>query len=124
MSAQPRPVTLVGLLISAVLRYGVLLSFLIILLGSVLLFAEGGRSVTVRLSGGATPHNPVDAMTGALQLQPKAIIDLGLIVLIVIPVAHVAVSALAFFLERDVTYTLVALFVLGVLLTGFLLGHG
>jgi uncharacterized membrane protein len=122
--APSRRVGQVELIISGVLRYGVLLSFLVILLGSVLLFAEGGRSVTVRLSGGETPHNPIDAVTGALQLQPKAVIDLGLILLILIPVVHVAVAALAFFVEGDVAYTLIALFVLGVLLTSFLLGRG
>lgn len=108
--------------VSQVLRYGVLLSFLIILLGSVMLFVEGGRDVAVRLTGPPHPHNPAEVINGVLHLQPKAIIDLGLMLLIATPVIRVAVSVLAFLAEEDYVYTLITLFVLAVLLASFFLG--
>ena len=109
-------------MVSYVLRYGVLLSFLIVLIGSALLFIEGGSNATVRLAGAATPHNPATVLRDLVHLQPKAIIDFGLMLLIATPVLRVAVSVVAFLVEEDFVYTVVTLFVLGVLLASFLLG--
>ncbi len=111
-------------IVSYVLRYGVLLSFLIILVGVVLLFAEGGKEASVQLSGAPISQRPDAIVHDALQLQPKAIIDLGLMLLIAIPVTHVAISILAFAVEEDFVYTTVTLIVLAVLLTSLFLGRG
>ncbi len=113
----------VELVISGVLRYGVRLSFLLLLIGSILLFLEGGASLALPTSPTAVPHDPLAILAAVPSLNPRAIIDLGLMVLIVIPVVHVAVSAVAFLLEEDWIYTVVAVFVLGVLLASFLLGR-
>ncbi len=109
-------------IVSHVLRYGVLLSFLIILAGSVLLFTQGGDQATVRLSGMPIPHDPRAVITGLFHVQPKAIIDFGLMLLIATPVVRVAVSVFAFLLEDDLVYAGITLFVLIVLLTSFFLG--
>jgi uncharacterized membrane protein len=110
------------LAISLVLRYGVMLSFVVIALGSIL-FLTSGQAV-VRLTGTPLPHNPIDVLTGVLQLQPKAIIDFGLFLLIATPVTRVAVAAIAFLVEADFTYALISLVVLLVLLASFVLGKG
>ncbi|MGH2458996.1 MAG: DUF1634 domain-containing protein [Chloroflexota bacterium] len=109
-------------IVSNVLRYGVLLSFVIILIGSVMLFIQGGQAATVRLVGAPNPHSPGQVISDLLQLQPKAVIDFGLMLLIATPVMRVAVSVIAFLVEEDVIYTLVTLFVLAVLLVSFFLG--
>jgi uncharacterized membrane protein len=111
------------LIISSVLRYGVLISFVIVLIGAILLFAEGGSEVTVRLSGNPQPNNPGAVIAGALQLQPKAIIDLGLMLLIATPVIRVAASIIAFLFEEDMLYVLITTFVLAMLLLSFFLGQ-
>lgn len=109
-------------IVSNVLRYGVLLSFLIILIGSVMLFVQGGQAAIVRLTGAPNPHNPAQVLSELFRAQPKAIIDFGLMLLIATPVMRVAVSVIAFLVEEDIVYTLVTLFVLGVLLASFFLG--
>ncbi len=109
-------------IVSNVLRYGVLLSFLIVLIGSVMLFIQGGQAATVRLTGAPNPHAPGQVITDLFRLQPKAIIDFGLMLLIATPVMRVAVSVIAFLVEEDIVYTLVTLFVLAVLLASFFLG--
>lgn len=111
-------------IVSYVLRYGVLLSFLIILVGVVLLFVEGGKDASVQLGGVPIAQHPDAIVHDVLQLQPKAIIDLGLMLLIAIPVIHVAISILAFVVEEDFVYAGVTLFVLAVLLTSLFLGRG
>ncbi|HLG51430.1 MAG TPA: DUF1634 domain-containing protein [Chloroflexota bacterium] len=114
--------TRIEYIVSVVLRYGVLLSFLIILIGSLLLFLEGGRSVTVRLTGAPVPNRLDQVLADLLALRPRAIIDLGLMLLIATPVLRVAVSVIAFLVEDDLVYTAITLFVLAVLLTSFFLG--
>lgn len=111
------------LIVSYVLRWGVLLSFLIVLVGAILLFAEGGRSAQVRLSGAPNPQNPGTIFVQALQLQPRAIIDVGLMLLIATPIIRVAVSVVGFLLEEDFVYTAATLFVLAMLLLSLVLGR-
>jgi len=53
---------------------------------------------------------------GARALQPAAIIQLGLLLLIATPVARVAFSVFAFAEERDWMYVVITLIVLGLLL--------
>jgi uncharacterized membrane protein len=51
-----------------------------------------------------------------MALDPAAIIQLGLLILIATPVARVAFSVFAFAQERDWLYVVVTLIVLGLLL--------
>jgi uncharacterized membrane protein len=48
---------------------------------------------------------------GMLALRPYAVISLGLLILIAIPVMCVPVSVIAFVLERDWMYAAITLFV-------------
>jgi len=64
-----------------------------------------------------------DIVHGALGLSGRAIIQLGLLLLIATPVARVLFSAIAFAIERDYMYVLITLVVLGILLYS-LLGSG
>ncbi|MGA2430426.1 MAG: DUF1634 domain-containing protein, partial [Candidatus Acidiferrum sp.] len=59
----------------------------------------------------------------ALAFQGRGLIQLGLLVLIATPVARVAFSFFAFLYERDWTYVLVTVFVLGLLIYSLFGGH-
>lgn len=111
------------LIVSYVLRWGVILSFLIVLIGVTLLFVEGGRSAQVHLRGIAPPVDPVTVLHQAAQLRPTAIIDVGLMLLIATPIIRVAVSVIGFLLEEDFVYTAATLFVLAMLLLSLVLGR-
>ena len=51
-----------------------------------------------------------------MQLSARAIIQLGLLLLIATPVARVLFSAIAFAIERDCMYVVITLIVLAILL--------
>jgi uncharacterized membrane protein len=55
-------------------------------------------------------------MQGAFEWRPDAIIQLGLLLLIATPVARVAMSLIAFILQRDRVYIVVTMIVLALLI--------
>ncbi len=57
---------------------------------------------------------------GALAGSARAIIQLGLLLLIATPVARVIFSAIAFAIEHDYMYVVITLIVLGILLYSLL----
>jgi len=110
------------LIISDVLRGGVLLSAAIIMLGVVLLFAHillGHRApVTYQI-----PRTAASVLQGVLQGDPVSVIALGLLVLLATPVVRVGVSLVTFALEGDRLYTAITALVLLILLLSFLAGR-
>ncbi|MCE9613093.1 MAG: DUF1634 domain-containing protein [Lentisphaerae bacterium] len=116
--------------LSRVLTAGVRLSLALIVCGGLLALARHGhglfdREEFHRLSGQSMtyPHTPSELASGVWHLDGQAIVALGLAVLILTPVARVAVSVLIFIRQRDRTYTLLTLAVLVVLVVSFFLGH-
>ena len=105
--------------VSILLRSGVVIAALVVL--------GGGIFYLVRY-GAALPHYAVfrgepaglrsvsGIIRNALMLHPRGLIQLGLLLLIATPVARVVFSILAFALQRDRTYVIVTLIVLGVLI--------
>jgi uncharacterized membrane protein len=112
------------LIISNVLRGGVLLSAVVIAAGVIAFYwrylAAGGRGVSNR----PFPHNLTGVAQGLSSGDPLAIIALGLLILLATPVLRVAVSIVAFALERDWRYTVITSLVLAILIVSFLLGRG
>ncbi len=101
------------LIISGVLRGGVLLSVAIILAGAAWFFyltAAGG------LVHPSFPDTLPAVWHGLLALDPPSIIVVGLLVLLATPVMRVAVSIIAFALEEDRTYVTITTLVLAILL--------
>ena len=101
------------LIISGVLRGGVLLSVAIILGGAAWFFyltASGG------LAHPSFPDTLPAVWHGLLALNPPSIIVVGLLVLLATPVMRVAVSIIAFALEEDRTYVIITTLVLAILL--------
>lgn len=108
------------LVIGWILRGGVIASAAITLLGLLLLlFRPGGLT---GLSLDMFPHTLGDVWLGLLALHPQAIIVLGLLLLIATPVVTVTTSAIAFAVEHDRRFVVIALLVLAILITSFLLG--
>ncbi|HMK93522.1 MAG TPA: DUF1634 domain-containing protein [Thermoleophilia bacterium] len=113
------------LAIGSLLRIGVLLAAAIVLTGAVVWLSGAARTDAAF----GTFHGVAPGLTtvagvvrDAARLRGEAIIQVGLVVLILTPVARVALSAVAFALERDRLYVALTLIVLAILLFG-LTGH-
>ena len=114
-------------IIGRLLRTGVILAASLVLIGGALFLARHSAPVTnYRVFQG----EPEELRTvpgiihGALALRGRGLIQLGLLVLIATPIARVAFSAVAFLYQRDWTYVVVTLIVLGLLVYSLLGGHG
>lgn len=112
--------------ISLLLRVGVIASAVVLLVGGGIYLVRHGHEPVVHREK-FTPEparysQPVAIVEAALEGQGRAIIQLGLILLIATPVMRVVLSVVTFAWKRDVAYTLITLVVLGVLAVGFLGG--
>ncbi len=76
------------------------------------------------MSLGSFPHTLGQVWSGLLMLRPQAIIALGLVFLIAIPVITVLTSMVAFTIERDRRFVVIAGIVLVILITSLLIGRG
>lgn len=106
-------------IIGNLLRAGVLVSAAVVLFGAVLyLYAHRGPHVDLRHFHGEPMYlrNVGDVVHGALQLDSLAVIQLGLLLLVLTPVTRVFLAAVAFAMERDFLYVAISLFVLAVLI--------
>ena len=125
----------IELMIAQLLRWGVALSFVIIAIGAggVLGTEQTGyRQIRLNDLGSLIEYNDDhppfpnslgDVLNGVIALKPYAIISLGLLVLIAIPVMRVVVSIIAFALERDWLYVLITAFVFAMLMLSFAVGE-
>ncbi|MEW6045060.1 MAG: DUF1634 domain-containing protein [Bacillota bacterium] len=105
--------------ISRILQLGVLAAAAVIGLGVLLWIVQGNTGY----QAAAYPTRVGDVIAGALQGRPAAVIQAGLLVLLLTPVFRVAASVAIFAAQRDRTFTLVTLAVLALLVGGFLLGR-
>ncbi|HUK66957.1 MAG TPA: DUF1634 domain-containing protein [Anaeromyxobacteraceae bacterium] len=105
--------------IGGLLRAGVLVSVALVFLGALVsLLRHGGERQNFELFRGEPEalRGMAGIVTGAFALRGRSLIQLGLLVLVATPVARVAFSVLAFFLEDDKIYVVVTLVVLAILL--------
>jgi uncharacterized membrane protein len=117
------------LLISRLLRVGVIASVALIVVGTIVTFVQHpdylSSSVVLdcAVGPGATfPHELHALLESTYQMRGEAIVTLGLLVLMATPVMRVAVSVLAFIQHRDKTYALITAAVLCLLLLSLVLG--
>lgn len=120
----------VELLISTLLRSGVLVSLAMVVVGALVgalrhraVMASPDALRPITTPGAAFPHTWRQVGTGLLHLQGQAIIATGLLLLIATPVMRVAVSVFAFRAEGDKLYTRITLAVLFFLILSFVLGR-
>jgi uncharacterized membrane protein len=111
-----------------VLRYGVLISAIIIIFGTLELIAASGNSDvlgSVAYNPDRIPHGNFDVSLSGLigglgALQPYSLIELGAIILIATPVSRVLISVFLFAAEGDKLYVVVTAVVLSLLLFSML----
>jgi uncharacterized membrane protein len=108
--------------VSTVLTTGVLISAALIAVGFVgALLVGWSGSLTGGSSSTADSTDFSNALAGLAAARPIAIAQAGLLVLLATPVLRVAVSLVAFGLERDRLYATITAVVLALLLVSILL---
>lgn len=120
----------VELLISSILRVGVVASLVIIVFGMALslkhhpaYFTSPSMLKQVTTPGREVPHSLREVLVGSLALRGEALIAAGLLLLIATPVTRVAVAIFIFLFERDWAFVATTAFVLGMLILSFFLGR-
>jgi len=111
--------------VASLLQYGVIISFAIVLAGGIAFLIQSGGGQPDYHIFRPTPASlrTVDGIVrAAVALDPRGIIQLGILLLIATPVARVAFSTYAFARQRDYTYVLVTLLVLSALLFSLVRG--
>jgi len=114
-------------IIGRLLQAGVILAAVFVLAGGIVYLARHQMPVTnYRVFQGepAELRTVPGILHEALALRGRGLIQLGLLILIATPIARVAFSVVAFLYERDWTYVVVTLVVLGLLFYSLLGGHG
>jgi uncharacterized membrane protein len=109
-------------MISLVLTFGVAVSAALIGAGFLASLAVGWQGSLLGTAPGATaPTTDFSNLPARLaSLEPLAVSQLGLLVLLATPVTRVAASVVGFALEGDRLYTAITLAVLAVLLVSIL----
>jgi uncharacterized membrane protein len=97
--------------ISSILRLGVSAAALLVVFGGVIYLRDFGRMT------------PQYRTFHAARFRP-GLMQAGLFLLILTPVARVLFSVFAFAREKDTTYVVITLIVLALLAIGWLTGHG
>jgi uncharacterized membrane protein len=114
-------------IMSRLLRTGVILAAVFVFTGGVVYLA---RHSTPTINYRVFQGEPEELRTvsgifhEALALRGRGLIQFGLLILIATPIARVAFSVVAFLYQRDWTYVVVTLIVLGLLVYSLLGGRG
>ncbi len=108
-------------ILARVITAGTLAAAAVTLLGVVLFLVTGSREPVNYATFDESP-GPLATVRGVfrgvLDLDPKAIIQLGVVLLILTPAARVACTLIQFIIERDKLYIAVTLIVLAILIYG------
>jgi uncharacterized membrane protein len=111
--------------LSIILRFGVILAAAVTAIGGVLTLLRHGLDVPsygAFHSEAAEFRSVAGILAAAAGFRPRAIIQLGLLLLIATPIARVALAGFVFFKSRDWVYVAVSSFVLALLLFGLVTG--
>ncbi len=111
-----------------VLRTGVVLSGIIIAIGTAMFIANHSLDDTSayltynpsQIPHGNFPVSPASIASGLISLDPSSIIQLGFLILLATPVARVALSLFLFAAERDRMFVYLTAAVLAILLFSIL----
>jgi uncharacterized membrane protein len=129
VKVEDHRVVRVEIIISTILRVGVLTSLAFIAAGIIIMFVHGGDTTgpdalqRLTQTNAEFPHSIAAVASGVAAFQGRSIIAMGLLLLVATPVVRVAVSIFAFVYERDRTFIIITSIVLGLLLLSFALGR-
>ncbi|BAY62266.1 hypothetical protein NIES22_23380 [Calothrix brevissima NIES-22] len=102
-------------ILSNLLRYGVLLASTVVFIGGILyLIRHGSEPVNYKFFQGEPAEfcSPLGVINAVLAGSRRGIIQLGLLLLIAIPVLRVVISLLTFIWRREFAYVIITLIVL------------
>jgi uncharacterized membrane protein len=105
--------------VGRLLQVGVLLAAVVVIVGGAPLLLHHGRDVadfSVFRAGPSGLRSLGGIVRGAVSLDERAIVQLGLVLLIATPIARVALTLVAFLLQRDRTYVAITALVLALVL--------
>lgn len=104
--------------ISRFLKFGVLLSAIVIATGFLLFIITGSSGY----SGEYFPRTPLEILKGLLAFKSYAVILTGLMLLILTPIFRVGISILVFIKEKDYLYAKITALVFFILIISLILG--
>ncbi|HLP89439.1 MAG TPA: DUF1634 domain-containing protein [Nostocaceae cyanobacterium] len=102
-------------LLSNLLKYGVLIASSVVLLGGMLyLIHHGSESAEYQVFRGTSSDfcSPIGVVNAVLSGSRRGIIQLGLLILIAVPILRVIISLITFILQRKFIYVIINLLVL------------
>ncbi len=114
------------IIIANQLRAGVLLAATVVLAGGIAyLIRHGDEQPGYHAFHGSDSNYRAlgQIVTRAAHLDPLAVIQFGLLLLIATPIVRVAFALVGFGLEKDRLYMVITTIVLGVLLYGLFIAH-
>lgn len=112
-------------MVSVLLRTGVLISGAVVLCGGIYyLVRHGGERADYHTFRGQPSIDRIvsEIIKGVIGLRARSIIQFGIVLLILTPIARVAFSLIGFALERDRKYVVITAIVLTVLLYSLISG--
>jgi uncharacterized membrane protein len=112
----------IEVILGRLLRIGVMLSAVIVLAGCVLYLAENGNHVADHHKFSGEPSSltrPRQVVAEAMDLNAEAIIQFGIILLVLTPVARIAFSIFGFLLEGDFLYVVIGAMVLAIIVLSY-----
>jgi uncharacterized membrane protein len=107
-------------IVGNLLRAGVLTAAAVVSVGAVLYLIQEGSGTPAYQQFHGEPsslRHVTDIVADAFHCSGRAVIQLGLVLLLATPVARVLLTVIAFALQRDRLYVVVTLIVLAVLLS-------
>jgi uncharacterized membrane protein len=107
--------------IGRTLQLGVLLAAFVVVIGAVIVLAQHGDAPAdyrTFVPGPESLRSVTGILRSAIRLDARAIVQLGLLLLIATPIARVLLTFIAFLLQRDWRYVLVTGLVLALLAYG------
>lgn len=107
-------------IVGKLLRFGVITASLVVLLGGILFLAQNGtqgRPDYHIFKGEENDFITFDGIfKGLFTFKPMAIIQFGVLLLIITPILRIIFSLIAFILEKDKLYVVITLIVLVIIL--------
>lgn len=113
-------------IIGRLLQLGVLLAAAVVLVGAIALLVRSGHDIAgfqVFRGENASLTSIKGIITAATHGDSRGIVQLGLLLLIATPIARVALTLVAFVIQRDRLYVFTTLIVLILLLYGLIWGR-
>ena len=107
-------------IVGKLLRFGVITASLVVLLGGILFLVQNGtkgRPDYHIFKGEGNDFITFDGIfKGLFTFKPMAIIQFGVLLLIITPILRIIFSLFAFILEKDKLYVVITLIVLAIIL--------